>query len=108
MTDRGEPIEVETPFDEYEAMRALRCECGGVLAWGDRECRRLEAPRERFVLDRYTLVCASCGRTRPIEFLCDTRSEPYSMLASAAFGVALGLGPDGAAALLATAGLEPP
>ncbi len=103
-----DPIPVETPFDEYEAMRALRCECGGAFAWGERDCERLAPPREHLVLDRYTLTCTACGRERPIEFHCDTSSESYTGIASSAFGVALGLGPDGAAALLAAAAGERP
>jgi hypothetical protein len=108
MPKRSKPIPVDTPFDEYEAMRAQRCACGGALSWGDRDSERLEPPRERYVLDRFTLTCGACGETRPIEFLCDTGSTTYGDLKASAFGVALGMGPDGAAALLAAAAGESP
>lgn len=104
---RPKPVPVESPFDEYEHMRALRCECGGALSWGERDCERLAAPRERYVLDRFTLACGACRATRPIEFLCDTGSEIYEGLAATAFGMALSLGVEGGAGLLAVTGAAP-
>jgi hypothetical protein len=92
---RPRAIPVETPFDEYEHMRALRCACGGAFDWGERECTRAK-PRDRHVLDRFELECRSCGEKRAIEFRCDTRSRGYEQMTASALGVAAGLGPESA------------
>jgi hypothetical protein len=89
------PIPADTPFDEYEHMRSLRCECGGELTWGERTCERLTGKNDRYVIDRYELTCRKCAAKRPIAFRCDTGSDLYAGLASAA-GLAAGLGPEGA------------
>lgn len=96
------PIPSTSPWDEYEHMRGLRCECGGAFRWGERTCERRRPPRAHLVLDRYPLTCQACGLERTIDFLCDTGSTVYQGLAGSLATLAAALGPEGGAALLAS------